>query len=204
MFIPDAISDQVQHFILSSRTFYEVAILDQVLDGFGLAGASVLDVGGNIGNHTVYFMKVAKASTCTTFEPNPYALSLLKKNVELNDLQNVTVVGQAVGQAPIRMSVDRRDRNNIGATSFRPDSEGELESITLNSLEHAAVDFLKIDVEGMALEVIRGGLDFLAKHRPVLFIELFDAERSAAEAELGRSGYRMKVDLGDFNYIFER
>ena len=55
----------------------------------------------------------------------------------------------------------------------------------------------------MALDVIQGGDDFLTRHRPIVFIELFDAERGAAEAALNKLGYRLKLDLGDYNYIFE-
>jgi Methyltransferase FkbM domain len=63
---------------------------------------------------------------------------------------------------------------------------------TLDSYQLDDVALLKIDVEGMEADVIRGGLDTIRRNRPVIFAEAWDAGYEQATAELLEPlGYRM-------------
>lgn len=44
----------------------------------------VVDIGANIGNHTVFFANVCKAKKVYSFEPQEKVFEILKKNVEIN------------------------------------------------------------------------------------------------------------------------
>ncbi|HEV2927277.1 MAG TPA: FkbM family methyltransferase, partial [Propionibacteriaceae bacterium] len=67
---------------------------------------------------------------------------------------------------------------------------------TLDSFDFRDVALLKIDVEGMEQAVIRGGLDTIARSRPVIYAEAWDdSYRDATGALLEPLGYRLGPKL---------
>jgi hypothetical protein len=62
--------------------------------------------------------------------------------------------------------------------------------VNLDSLEMARLDLVKLDVEGMELEVLRGGRAALARHRPIMIVEVIKSDRAAIENFVAELGYR--------------
>jgi len=62
--------------------------------------------------------------------------------------------------------------------------------IDLPSLELERLDFLKLDVEGMEVDVLRGARAVIERHRPVMLIEMIKSDRNAIDALLTSLGYR--------------
>jgi len=125
----------------------------------------VLDIGANVGNHTVFFAMFAQAKTVLPFEVNPSASSLLKSNIELNHLANVDAshVGLGLGARRGHLLPVSVTQDNLGATSYAmaaaANSGGDLLNVdALDAIlpEQAQVDFIKIDVEGMEFDVLEG------------------------------------------------
>ena len=164
-------------------------------------GAVVLDIGANIGAHTLPLARlVGPSGKVYAFEPTQYAFGKLKKNLALNPaLVNRVVAEQlrltnsggddageiysswkVVGQEP-------RHKKHLGI----PKSTQGARSATLNEYcENAGiqkVDFIKLDVDGFEVEVIKGSVSTLRQFRPAICLELSPyvlTERGTSAEEL--------------------
>lgn len=124
---------------------------------------TMLDVGANIGTHSYHY---AKFGWVHCFEPNPLAYECLQHNMK--GLPRVTLHNVAVSDHA--GSIDMvLDTSNYGASYTKPGTS--IPTITIDSLNLLACDFIKIDVEGDELAVLRGAKETIAKCRPVMCIE---------------------------------
>ena len=65
------------------------------------------------------------------------------------------------------------DADNLGATRLVVAEDGGIETRSLDALIGAdRIDFIKIDAEGMELEVLDGAAGLIARDRPVIWIEV--------------------------------
>ncbi len=145
-------------------------------------GTNILDIGANIGTHTIILGKmVSQNNIVYAFDPLYY--DILEKNAKVNNLQDrVCVFSQGVGSKNeiIKVKVyDRYQRKPFGQVSFaglNPNEdlkvEKEIGIISLDSLNLNNVSLIKIDVEGMELDVLKGGRETIKRNRPVIFIEI--------------------------------
>jgi FkbM family methyltransferase len=157
----------------------EVFILGQVLS----PGAVVVDVGANIGTHTVFFAKsVTEKGLVVAFEPQRLVFQTLCGNVALNGLTNVTCFCAAVGEKRAQLkfpTVDPRQTFNFGAVRPSGDGSGEVvDVVPIDELGLPRCTLIKVDVEGMEAKVIAGAKETIARCRPALFLENDTVERS--------------------------
>lgn len=189
--------DHISNVLKTTGAFYETHFLEAVA-GFLSPDDLVLDVGANIGNHSLFFAKVLGCKVIA-FEPVPSTADILYHNVELNFADsNIEVRRVAVGRRPGQASIKSYDPANIGATALVEAAVGE---ITVTSLDtekiSGRVAFIKIDVEGMDLDVIRGGLDLIQRDRPFISCEVATSEgQKELKALLREIAY---VILGVYN-----
>lgn len=129
----------------------------------------VCDVGANIGAHTLAFSRLAKS--VFAFEPVPLMFNALAGMVALNDLENVTCTQAGISYADGVMtypSLATGCENNFGAAQLIPfDGNHPVQVIPLE----IPCDFLKIDVEGMEVEVLRGAEAMIKECRPIIYVE---------------------------------
>lgn len=188
----NAPDDHIGRLIRQSGRPYEEDLLD-ALAVLLAPGDLVVDVGANIGNHTVYFA-VACQARVEAFEPNDEARKCLASNVALNHLERaVTLHEQALSDHIGRGSiVNPRDAElGTGTSVVVADSEGDVETARLADQPFSQVRLVKIDVEGAEEAVIRGGMDLLRHARPVVVAESDDPEqRERIEGLLRPLGYR--------------
>lgn len=172
--------------------FYEAPELAEIAGRLPQA-AHILDVGANVGNHTLYFALFAGAARIVAVEPNPLALAPLMANILLNgiaDRVETGALGVGLGAASQGGFGMRRARVNLGASKMRP-GEGTLEVHAGDSLfEDERFDLIKIDVEGMELDVIAGLEQTIARCRPLLCVEVDDENVAAFETWAEARGYR--------------
>lgn len=165
--------------VLKHNTFSEHEELE-VLSHYIKQGSVIVDVGANVGNHTVYFAKILKGYVYS-FEPQNKLFSILKKNVELNSLQHVTqLYNIGLSNASSKASIDDTPAGNIGGTSIRHDEKGEMEVKTLDEVFRSIpkkIDFMKIDVEGFEYRVIEGAEKTIREHEPLIFVEIWFENR---------------------------
>lgn len=160
-------------------------------------GMTVADIGANMGAHTIYFARaVGAAGRVVAFEPQRVIHQILCANVMLNALPNVFAHQACVGREPGTVLVpplNYGSDNNFGGLALGAFTAGEaVPQRTLDSLALDGCDFVKIDVEGMEAEVLEGGRETLARHRPLLYVEN-DREAKSAPliALLFELGYRL-------------
>jgi len=153
--------------------FYEEDLLTALCDQLG-PGDLVVDVGANIGNHTIFFAAICECRVLA-IEPDPANFAHLEQNVRLNHLESrVTLIrGAASDSAGASARIISRTPGNSGAVSVAlTDDDTGIPSLRLDDLEMPEPPKLvKIDTEGMDLAVLKGGSRLLATHDPVVVVE---------------------------------
>lgn len=160
--------------------------VDSILS-FLRPGDHVLDLGANIGVHALAMAQtVGPEGKVTAVEPQRYCFQLLCANMTANQLTHVDCLRAAVGDAPGNCSVPLLDpaaRQNAGATtiSTEPPAAGAMQEtvplITVDGLGLARCDLIKIDTEGFEDRVVLGAEQTLARHRPLLYVEVHDRDK---------------------------
>jgi FkbM family methyltransferase len=160
--------------------------------------AVVIDVGAHAGQFSKLFAKMAPRGRVYAFEPSAYARSILTRSLAFNRLNHVKVVPMGLSDAPgeliLHTPIKARGGLGFGIAHFGDDGEDSRDTVDqivpLTTLDAFAqqeglsrLDFLKADVEGWEVNVLKGGLATLAKHRPALFLEISDASLARAGAK---------------------
>lgn len=124
-----------------------------------------LDVGANIGNHSIYYSRHFK--NVDSFEPHPRIAKLLRFNTE--PAGNIVVQEYGVGDES-GTSVMNEVAGNIGASSIGT-GDISIEIRTIDSFGYDDVVFMKVDVEGFEKQVLRGARETIARCSPILIVE---------------------------------
>lgn len=164
------VNDHIFNTIVRSGTFYEIKLLNAI-SGLGLRGVYV-DVGSNIGNHTVYFALFTKADQVVSIEIHPEIYENLLHNISLNPSAKYYPINVGVGTENEKVSVSVINKSNVGMTHVTKDC-GCLEIKKLDDLLDGLgkISLIKIDIEGYELKAIKGALNVINKHKPVLIVE---------------------------------
>jgi len=229
-FLPDALLQPMRkaHYarkVLHAAEEAEMGVIPHLLPFGGCA----IDLGANFGMYTRLFAQiVGPDGQVHAVEPVPSTFEVLQSNVNRLGLSNVTVHNFAVSdeEGTVTMAVPEYDRGGENLYEARVISDSDaaasrtvrVPACTLDDLfgRLGQVDFVKCDVEGHELNVIRGATEILRVHRPAWLIEVSgdpdDPESSAAELidRMRQFGYRMyHLDRGrpgsrSVNYFFLR
>jgi FkbM family methyltransferase len=175
--------------------FYEQEELNMLKALFPVDGIFV-DIGSNIGNHTIFAAQHLGASKVIPFEPNPLAYELLIQNVLVNRLRDVVsfdFIGYgASDEAAGGFGMQKRNRN-LGAAKMR-EGEGDVEVLRADeALAEIEPDFIKIDVEGMEMKALRGLSGVMDRCRPILMVEVDQENYAAFDDWVDAQDYRELV-----------
>jgi len=160
---------------------YEPENLELLLDLIGrIKEPVVLDIGANIGNHTLAF--ATRAASVHAFEPIPAIYQLLHDNVAANGLAHVHTHPVALSDTAGTATIYMVKQGNFGASSFDQRANG-VEPVEVNKQtgdefvrQHGLgrIDFIKIDVEAHEVYVLRGLMETLRRDLPWLTMEWND------------------------------
>lgn len=161
----------IDHQVKSWKTgrFYETNLLNKIRS-LGIRG-TYLDIGANVGNHTVYMSLLSDAYEVLSFEPHPEIFKCLNENVAKNKCDNVRTYNVGLGSESGKLKMSDIDLKNCGSTKISEDGSVEVDIITLDSLDLTDVSLIKIDVEGFEANVIDGSLKTIEKNKPILITE---------------------------------
>ncbi|MEO0400715.1 MAG: FkbM family methyltransferase [Pseudomonadota bacterium] len=179
-------SDRSAYFL---RRFYDQET-QAVMLAFLRPGETLIDVGANVGMITllgarlvqprrgVRFRK-AVAGKVIAFEPNPEMAARLNETLQKNNIKNVDLrsiaLGAQFGHAALHVPRVNPGEGSFGAGAYDAD-DMEMVDVKVEtgdaSLNGAPADFIKIDVEGFELEVLKGLAGTLEKFKPGLVIEV--------------------------------
>lgn len=204
-FLPNYEEDLLQYLIVNYANFYEHRELEYLRKNVIPRNAVILDIGANIGNHTVFFGKVCKAKKIYCFEPVDETYKTLCKNIELNGLENVAAannvaLGNVSGKAKIKFFNPRQ----IGSTQVEEAPDGDMNMARLDDYTFDRIDFIKIDVEKYELNLLKGARETLTKHSPAIFIEIFDDCFQGVNAVLEKYHYRKQETVAPYNYLYRK
>jgi len=175
----------------------EVALMAQ----FVQKGQTAIDVGANIGYHSLFLHHwVGTQGRVIAFEPDAFNHKLLEWNMLLNQCSNVQVYKSLAGNFT-ELSKQWQAvpmETNRGLTYFTKQVIGSLVAnnpitvqLNLDSLQLPACHFIKIDVEGAELAVIKGAGNVLKNLRPtVLFEQNNDKAFESILQYLHHAGYK--------------
>jgi FkbM family methyltransferase len=201
----------------SSYELSEISIGSFVLDSrhrhFG-NGVVALDCGANVGTHTVEWARQMTGwGSVTAIEAQERVYYALAGNVAVNNCFNAKVIHAAVGDGNGMMKIPNPDYvapASFGSLELKPSAKAEdigqqisyadtalvpVRLITIDSLALKRVDLLKIDVEGMEIEVLEGARRTIRQCLPVILIEHLKAGADRIVSVLQRYGYRL-AELG--------
>lgn len=178
--------------------------LDLFKDVFGSApaGGGVIDVGANVGHHSLFY--ALQGATVFAFEPNPAAMSLLKQKAKANPALSIHPMLKGLSDRADRLPLSVPDHNNLGTASLEKavGSASVLvevcsgdHMIEIQRLEH--IKWIKIDVEGHELPALLGLRQTIEKHRPAVFFEWNGNGRFLEAKGAFSEGYSFYRFLGD-------
>ncbi len=203
-------NDDLSRALYTSGLYEPLTML--VLRRLLIPGAVFIDVGANAGLFTMVASRwVGPSGHVYSFEPSPREYSRLVDHLELNKLDNVTPVRQALGghegSASLRIAqFPHAGVNTLGASFAYPAIRADrLETVTVTTLDRFArdrrlprVDVIKMDIEGSELAALQGAHDVLARVRPALIVEISAGALSACGTSpeqvvslLTAAGYRV-------------
>jgi len=139
----------------------------------------VADIGSNVGLTSILFSNLA--SKVYSFEPSPTTFTILKENLIRANTQNVEAVNLGLGakneSLTITFSKDNRSGGFI-SNLIKPVTGHVTEDISILTLDNFLssksdrLDFIKIDVEGFEMNVIKWGIESIKKYHPIVALEL--------------------------------
>ena len=142
-------------------------------------GMTVVEIGANIGSHSVMLARACAPGRFLAFEPQQRAFQLLTANLIANGIQNARVYPEAIGARHSELQMTEPDyarRGNFGAFSLTKatDAQGRDLRVRVSPLDDWALEschFIKIDVEGFECDVIAGATKTISAHRPIIYTE---------------------------------
>lgn len=172
------------------------------IQSLSLAGKTIYDIGAFEGMFTLYFPRAVGDGRVEAFEPNPHNRAKLEENLQLNGIQNVAVHELAVAREAGIMCLDvPPGEPTMGRLRAQSQAAGQGFAVDTTPLDALVFkrdlpppDFIKLDVEGAELEVLRGAEETIRRHGPEWFIELHrtdepEAFGRAVAALLAERGY---------------
>lgn len=203
-------------FQLLNRASYaqdEVALLCALLDlrrkHYG-HGVVAIDCGANIGVHTIEWARhMTGWGVVLALEAQERIYYALAGNIAINNCFNARAIHAAVTSRPGTMKIPspnylvdssfgslelkKRERTEFIGQAIDYSESGMLEvrAVSLDTLNFPRLDLIKIDVEGMELEVLAGGANCIAAMRPILFVEMIKSDEDELRGWLERFGYNV-------------
>ena len=210
-YLPYFNSELIQQHIISNGTYFEKKALDYIFHevlngdvGRYIRNKTVLDIGANIGNHTLYFALECGAGKVYSFEPMDKVYSILEKNVEINSLQNIVELHHVgVGSRTAKAKMRHFEKTNMGATIIDYNESGDIPMVAVDELKiQGDIAFVKVDVEGFEMEVFNGMNKTIEQHKPFIMAEICDENFDKIKSSLSGFGY-WYIRLGKgINYLF--
>lgn len=160
------------------------------------AGDTVLDIGCNVGTHSMFFANlVGPRGSVLAVDAQLAAVAITSLSALSQNRTNVSVLNLAIGEFLGQISFpvpDYAARENFGALKIS-DSGRFVQQINIDSLIYDNLNFIKMDIEGNELSALRGAAKTIQFHRPIISCEIL-----AEDVKVGITEF-----LENFDYEFE-
>jgi len=171
-------------------------------------GVVAIDCGANIGVHTVEWAKhMTGWGSVTAFEAQERVFYALAGNIALNNCFNARAINAALAARDGTMKIPSPDYLRPGSfgslelkqrettefigqpVDYSPASLVDVPAASIDSIALPRIDMIKIDVEGMELEVLEGATRSIERHQPVLMIEWVKSNKTKLASWLTDRAY---------------
>ena len=169
----------------------------------------VVDIGGYIGDFSIYAVKYLGASRVIVYEPTAENFKILKRNVEINGYgDHITAVNKAVGssdEVTLNVRLQESEEVHVSAYWYQGAQQRKLPSVTLEDLFKThrldSVDLLKVDCEGGEYDIFPAVPDHLFDRiENIVFeyhrIDGFETRLDRILKRLTSAGYALREDGG--------
>ncbi|MFB6200002.1 MAG: FkbM family methyltransferase [Candidatus Nanohaloarchaea archaeon] len=189
--------DGVEIKMIKKRHFEEI-ILKDLIQGYTKKrniqkSDTVVDAGAYPGGFTIFAAK--KGKSVVALEPDKKNSNILRENLKLNGLENVEIIEKGLWSEETELSFN----SNKEASSIDQDGKNKIQVTKLDNLSNKLqnIDFVKMDIEGAELEVIRSSSEVLKSVKPFFSI--------AAYHNVGgeKSAKQLKAIFDEKNYNWE-
>ena len=207
--------------MLRTGEIFEQDVIETHLAKYVRVARTILDIGAHVGNHTVMYANLNPSAVIHSFEPQLKLYELLEKNVSINNLGNVKIYHNAIGDVNKQVQMNNFITDgpnaylrppeygtdvqfNLGGLSVGENGEF-VNMITIDSLNLSGCDYMKIDTEGCERQVFVGAQNTIRKYKPVIFYEsnskVVPSNISMSAHDILKSfGYTIR-DVGSDNFL---
>jgi FkbM family methyltransferase len=198
---------------LSKGKVFDQDMVEKDLQQYIQKADTILDIGAHVGCHTVMYANLNSNANIYSFEPQSKLFSLLEQNVIQNNIRNVTLLNNAVGNeiktvhmesfitdgpnANQSFQYDGNTLYNLGGLSLGEQGE-PVSMITIDSLNLMGCDYMKIDVEGAERMVLIGARNTIRKYKPVI---CYEYNYKHVPSTINMNSHDIIKSLGNYNII---
>lgn len=163
--------DHIGKQLFTKKRFYEDKMLFYIKELYKEKKPNILDIGANIGNHSIYFSSFAKK--VFAYEPCQSNFDKLYKNITFNNIDNVFIFQKGISTKTATYS-NLEVLHNRGMNTLFEDKNGDI--LTVNGDREVVnlnveIDVIKIDCENMSFDVLKSLTQTIDKFKPDIFIE---------------------------------
>jgi len=206
---PSSIEEKIKEFLIPGKLYLKHLKRKHLKKGedelhllrfFINKGNGAIDIGANKGVYSSILAPLA--SIVYSFEPNPKLFKILKSGLASNCIgYQIALSNTSIKQKLlVPYSQRRKSYSNQGASLSKVKVNGEhgvvqVQTRTLDSYNFINIDFIKIDVEGHELNVLKGAVKTLKRNKPILLVELSESHTKMPIEKLIKNveGYGFKA-----------
>lgn len=194
----EAVSDHIRY----KEEFFEAEILDYIKEHLP-THETILDIGANIGNHTLYFSNFLEYDAIYAFEPVPANFDILEKNTR--NYPRVHISQTAIGDHSGYVNI-WPEMSNMGASRVSPEGTILTTLTTIDALWQYGVTLMKIDVEGYEIPVLLGAEKTIKRDKPAILIEAWSGRTGETAELLSSWGYHIEHgwDEPEWTYLWTK
>lgn len=151
--------------------FREIYVKHIYKFNIGAKNPLIIDCGANIGLSVIYFKRLYPNARVIAFEPDPEIFKVLKRNIEVNKISDVSLLERAVWKEETTLEFVKEGGDG-GRIKKECDEENiiKVKTVRLKDFLNDQIAFLKIDIEGAETEVILDAIDSF-RNIKYIFIE---------------------------------
>ena len=220
-------NDYIYDRFIRQNEIYEQNIIDLILKYY-IQNTEIIDIGANIGLVTIPIVNIYPNTTIHSFEPDATNFLILQKNTQQhkniniyqtaisdqNELCNMTIATFNKGGNYIHSSTNQNNKHTKYTHPTTNNIETKIHNvfipaINIDSIQHIfkqKISVIKIDVEGYETKTIRGAIQTIQKHRPVIIVEIWNRNLTQIiqiMAEIKYNIQKINITTGsiDQNYL---
>jgi len=182
--------------------------------------ATIFDIGANVGLLTLPFAKQIPDGMVYSFEADSDNYSKLETNVKINNFKNVKTFHKAIQDDPNKKTITFYKRRAIDGDKLVNNGLSTLEKIDLHVVDSVEVgcstidnfvsennvqslDFIKIDVEGSEIKVLKGGIKTIQSRQPIILYEYSTTIDKLSNSENSQQSFDFIQELGYTQFVIQ-